>query len=235
MPTLRSFLTIALLGLSLSVCPLQAAEPLTSASVQASLDKIADRKLPEAEQKALQETLQKTLAQLTSKAEYEQKLVDLKQQLASAPKQNIENQRELARLKSTPVVPVAQRYANLPVPQLEQMLTDRSTQQSDLQKALADANSLIITAQTRPERAQAEIASSQTRIQQINTILKTGKDAGKTLNGEQRDQLNAELAALNALIPLRRQELAGNSQLQDLGNSQHDLLTEKIDRMEQEI
>src|SRR3546814_20607512 len=69
MPTLRSFFAIALLGLSLSVCPLQAAEPLTSASVQASLDKIADRKLPEAEQKALQEVLQKTLAQLTSKAE----------------------------------------------------------------------------------------------------------------------------------------------------------------------
>ena len=81
------------------------------------------------------------------------------------------------------------------------MLTDRSTQQSDLQKALADANSLIITAQTRPERAQAEIANSQTRIQQINATLKAGRDAGKTLSSEQRDQLNAELAALNALIP----------------------------------
>ncbi len=55
------------------------------------------------------------------------------------------------------------------------------------------------------------------------------------MSGEQRDQLNAELAALNALIPLRRQELAGNSQLQDLGNGQHDLLMEKIARMEQEI
>ena len=115
------------------------------------------------------------------------------------------------------------------------MLTERSTQQSDLQKALADANSLIITAQTRPERAQAEISASQTRIQQINTILKAGKDTGKTLSAEQRDQLNAELAALNALIPLRRQELAGNTQLQDLGNSQHDLLSEKSDRLDREI
>ncbi|CAN1595266.1 mechanosensitive channel MscK [Pseudomonas sp. B21-028] len=235
MPTLRSFFAIALLGLSLSVCTLQAAEPPTSDSVQASLDKIADRKLPEADLKALQAVLQDTLAQLASKADYERKLLALKQQLASAPKQDIENQRELARLKNTAVVPVAQRYANLPIPQLEQMLTERSTQQSDLQKALADANSLIITAQTRPERAQAEIASSQTRIQQINSILKAGRDAGKPLSAEQRDQLNAELAALNALIPLRRQELAGNSQLQDLGNGQHDLLMEKISRMEQEI
>ena len=47
-----------------------------------------------------------------------------------------------------------------------------------------------------------------------------------------RNQLNAELASLNALTLLRRQELAGNSQLQDLGNSQHDLLMEKTARLE---
>ncbi len=134
MPTLRSFFAIALLGLSLSVCTVQAADLPTSTSVQASLDKIADRKLPEADQKALQAVLQNTLTQLNNKADYEQKLQALKQQLATAPKQNIENQRELARLKSTTVVPVAQRYGNLPIPQLEQMLSDRSTQQSDLQK-----------------------------------------------------------------------------------------------------
>ncbi|MGH8375658.1 MAG: mechanosensitive channel MscK, partial [Pseudomonas sp.] len=241
MPNLRSLFAIALLGLSLSVGTLglspaaQAAEPPSSEAVQASLDKIADRKLPEADQKALQTVLQNTLSQLNNKRDYEQKLTALKQQLNNAPKQTLENQRELTRLKASTVVPVAQRFAKEPIQQLEQLLTERSTQQGDLQKALADANSLIITAQTRPERAQAEISSSQTRIQQINTILKNGKDAGKTLSAEQRDQLNAELAALNALIPLRRQELAGNTQLQDLGNSQHDLLSERSDRLDREI
>ncbi|WP_347903527.1 mechanosensitive channel MscK [Pseudomonas purpurea] len=235
MPTLRTYFAIALLGLSLSVGTLQAAEPPSSDAVQKSLDKIAERKLPEADQKALQLVLQQTLTQLTNRNDYDQRLSDLKQQLANAPKQNIENQRELARLKASKPAPVAQRYASLQIPQLEQLLTERTTQQSDLQKSLADANSLIITAQTRPERAQAEISSSQTRIQQINGILKLGKDNGKTLSADQRGQLNAELAALNALIPLRRQELAGNSQLQDLGNSQHDLLMEKTARMEQEI
>lgn len=235
MPTLRTFLAIALLGLSLSVGTLQAGEPPSAEAVQKSLDKIAERKLPEADQKALQTVLQQTLVQLANKDDYDQRLRDLKQQLSTAPKQNIDNQRDLDRLKASKPVPIEQRYANLAVPALEQMLTERSTQQSDLQKALADANSLIITAQTRPERAQAEIASSQTRILQINNILKTGKDNGKTITGEQRDLLNAELAALNALIPLRRQELAGNSQLQDLGNSQHDLLLERSARAEQEI
>lgn len=235
MPTLRSFFFAALLGLSLSVGPLYAAEPPSSEAVQASLDKLADSKLPDADKKSLQTVLQTTLNQLNSRRDYDQKLIDLKQQLASAPRQTIENTRELTRLKATPVVPVAQRFTKESIQQLEQILTDRSTQQSDLQKALADANSLIITAQTRPERAQAEISASQTRIQQINNILKSGKDAGKTVSAEQRDQLNAELAALNSLIPLRRQELAGNSQLQDLGNSQHDLLSEKSDRLDREI
>jgi len=236
MSTLRTFIATALLGLSLSVGALHAAEqPPSAESVQQSLDKIAARKLPEADQKALQVVLQTTLTHLANKQDNEQRLTNLKQQLGNAPRLTADNQRELTRLKATKVVPVAQRYPNLPVSQLEQMLTERTAQQGELQKALADANSLIITAQTRPERAQAEISNSQTRIQQINLTLKSGKDNGKLLSADQRNQLNAELAAINALIPLRRQELAGNSQLQDLGNSQHDLLVEKTARLEQEI
>ncbi|MEG5265474.1 mechanosensitive channel MscK [Pseudomonas sp. JDS28PS106] len=235
--SLRAFLAVTLLGLCLSTTPAMAADtaPPTSASVQQSLDKIADRKLPEADQKALQQVLEQTLGFLAAQEENEQKLVDLKHLLNRTPKELQDNQRELDRLKASKVVPVAQRYANLDVPQLEQMLSQRSTEQSDLQKALNDANSLTITAQTRPERAQAEISANQTRIQQINNTLKLGKDGGKPLSTDQRNLLNAELASINALNLLRRQELAGNSQLQDLGNSRRDLLTEKVARQEQEI
>ena len=115
------------------------------------------------------------------------------------------------------------------------MLSERNTQQGDLQKALSEANSLIINSQTRPERAQAEISNNQTRTQQINSSLKSGKDGGKPINADQRNQLNAELASLNALTLLRRQELAGNGLLQDLGNARHDLLIERAARLEQEI
>ncbi|MDP9029011.1 MAG: mechanosensitive channel MscK, partial [Pseudomonadota bacterium] len=235
MTTLRTFLATALLGLTLCVGTVHAADPPSIDSVQQTLDKLPDRKLPDADMKALQSILQQTLTFLGNQQDYQQRLVDLKRQLEDAPRQTVDNQRELTRLKATKVIPVAQRYATLPVPQLEQLLVQRTTQQGDLQKELADANSLTIAAQTRPERAQTEISSSQTRIQQINATLKAGKDNGKTLSGDQRNQLNAELAALNALIPLRRQELAGNSQLQDLGNSQHDLVLEKTARLEQEI
>lgn len=110
MPTLRSFFAAALLGAGLTVGPLYAAEPPSSEAVQASLDKLADSKLPDADKKTLQTVLQNTLNQLNNQRDYEQKLIDLKQQLATAPKQTIENARELTRLKATTVVPVAQRF-----------------------------------------------------------------------------------------------------------------------------
>ncbi|RII74595.1 mechanosensitive channel MscK [Pseudomonas monteilii] len=234
--SLRVYLRTALLGLCLSLSfAATAAEAPTTASIQNSLDKIAERKLPEADQKALQQVLEQTLSQLASKEDSEKKLAALKQQLAGAPKETSDSQKELARLKESKPQPVAQRYATLSVPQLEQMLSERNTQQGELQKALSEANSLIINSQTRPERAQAEISNSQARTQQINNILKTGKDGGKSINADQRNQLNAELASLNALTLLRRQELAGNSLLQDLGSARHDLLIERATRLEQEI
>jgi potassium efflux system protein len=87
MSTLRTYFAIVLLGLSLSVGVLQAADLPTSESVQQSLDKIAARKLPEADQKALQAILQQTLTQLANQQDYEQKLTNLKQQLSTAPRQ----------------------------------------------------------------------------------------------------------------------------------------------------
>lgn len=233
--SLRTVVSAALLGLCLSFSFAQAAEPPTTASIQHSLDKIAERKLPEADQKALQQVLEQTLGFLASREDYDKRLAALKQQLLDAPRQTSENQRELTRLKDSKTVPVAQRYASMGVPQLEQLLSERTTQQGELQKALSEANSLIINSQTRPERAQAEISSNQTRAQQINSTLKLGKDNGKALSADQRNQLNAELASLTAMTLLRRQELAGNSLLQDLGNSQHDLLIERATRLEQEI
>lgn len=114
------------------------------------------------------------------------------------------------------------------------LLNDRTTQQAEWQKALGEANSLSITAETRPERAQAGISSMQARILEIGSLLKAGKESGKTINADRRGELLAEQAALTVQSQLLRQELAGNNLLQDLGKSQHDLLTEKISRLEKE-
>ena len=238
MPSLRIRFAIALFALCLSTLSLpvlHAAESPKSADVQRSLEKIAERNLPEAEAQALKQTLEKTLSLLNLQAESEKRLSELKKQLENAPRLIAEAQRELARLKNSPPMAVSKRYANMSVPQLEQLLSERSSQLSDWQKQIIEANSLIITAQTRPERAQAEISSNQARAQAINNALKSGKEGNKPLNGERRELLLAELAQLNAQTQLRRQELAGNSQLQDLGGSQRDLLEERIRRVEQEL
>ena len=235
MLSFRRFLAISLLGLCLAQSPVWADASPTSEDVQHSLDTLADRKLVEPEQSLVRQALEKTLASLNARAESQQKLVALDKQLAQAPRQTQDAHRELEQLKASEVVPVAQRYANSSVAQLEQILSERSAQLSDWQKQINDANTLIITAQTRPERAQAEISSNQTRTQQINNLLKNGREDGKPLTAERSNQLKAELAQLGAQTQLRRQEMAGNSVLQDLGTAQRDLLDERIKRLDVEL
>ena len=235
MPSLRTYLAVALLGLCLSAPLLHAAEPPSRDEVQSSLDNLADRKLPEAEQLVVKQTLEKTLALLDEKADSEQRRADLEKQLQQAPRLIGEAQRDYERLKNSTPTQVNLRYGKSALPQLEQLLADRNAQLNEWQKQIIDANSLVITAQTRPERAQAEISGNQTRSQEINNILKSGRDASKPLSNERRNQLNAELAKLDAQTQLRRQELAGNSLLQDLGNSRRSLLEERIKRLEQEL
>ena len=231
--SLRTFLTASLLGLALVIPSLHAAEPPSSADVQRNLDGLAARKLAEPDASAIKQTLENTLELLAEKGDAEVRLTQLKQKLAEAPKLTADNQRDLAKLKANPPDAFRERYGALSIPQLEQKLTDISTQLSDWQKALAVANSDILTAQTRPERAQAEISNGQTRMQEISNLLKIGKEANKPLSPERRDQLNAEQAALAAKMALRRAELAGNNVLQDLGNIQRDVLVERIARAEQ--
>ncbi|MCQ4294224.1 mechanosensitive channel MscK [Pseudomonas stutzeri] len=159
---------------------------------------------------------------------------DLKALLAQAPKEIAEAQRELAKLKASSDEDPAQRYAKQSVEALEQRLSARVEELSEWQKQFSAANSMIITAQTRPERAQAQISTAQMRIQEANNLLKSGRESGKPLSEERRALLEAEIVSLSAQIDLRRQELAGNSLLQDLGKARRDLLAERIARAELE-
>ncbi|MFZ6046075.1 mechanosensitive channel MscK [Pseudomonas sp. CR3202] len=231
--SLRTLFAAALLGLCLSPAYLQAA-PTPGVVAPKPAAAPADAKPAEGEAAAKPSVEEQTKAFLASQEESQQALVSLKRQLNDAPKLVGEAQRELTRLKGSQPVSAKERHGKTELPQLEQLLEQRSNELANLQKSLADANSLIITSQTRPERAQAEISSNQTRTQQINSILKTGKDAGKAIGEDQRALLGAEQAALAAQTELRREELAGNSLLQDLGNARRDLLVERIRRLEQE-
>ncbi len=163
-----------------------------------------------------------------------QQLATLQKQLAQAPQEISTAQRDLARLKAGPAPEPSERFATLGITALEQRLATRLAELSEWNKQLTDANSLIITAQTRPERSQAQISTSQSRIQALQNRLKSGQDSGKAISDEQRSLFEAEISALQAQIELRRQELTGNNLLQDLGKARRNLLAERIARAEQE-
>ena len=169
----------------------------------------------------------------TQTALRQQALTELKQQLEKAPEQIRAAQRELEQLKTEPL-PDAKHYAALSSEELEHRLASALENLSNWQKSLTEANSLVIATQTRPERAQAEIGNNQARTLDIEGQLSSGREENKPLTPERTAALNAELNLLKVTIELRRQELAGNTLLLDLGKSQRDLLNEHINRTEQE-
>ncbi|MEB2325563.1 MAG: mechanosensitive channel MscK [Pseudomonas sp.] len=225
MSSVRTLLLAALAALSLNATP----------ALAQALDITGSKPAAEAEAKPAAPSLAEQIQQQAEQtATARQQLEERRTQLAQAPKEIVEARRALDALKAKPDEDPARRYAGLNVAALDQRLAERIDELAEWQKRLSAANSLIITAQTRPERAQAAIGSAQARIQEINTQLKSGRDGGKSLGDEQRSLLNAELETLGAQIELRRQELAGNSLMQDLGKARRDLLAERIARAELE-
>lgn len=208
---------------------------LNPQDVRQALADLPTRKLPEAEQQAVQQALEQTLAWLDIVERTEQAQKKLQEQLAAAPQQISAAQNDLQRLLASTQADPSQHLANASVTELEDLLAEHNLKLRELQKDLNDANALIVTAQTRPERAQAEISSNQTRIQEINNLLKTVKDDSKLSSSEKNYALKAELLALESKSNLRRAELSGNSVLQELGSSRRDLLLSQVNRQEQDI
>lgn len=224
MASLRTLLLATLLAITPVYAFAQSVPGLSAG--QPAEDEAAKSAQPSTDDRA------KRLAEQAGEAQ--QRLTELKTELAGAPKEIAAAQRELSKLKGSDTSDLAAKLAKLAVPALEKRLSERVDELATWQTALTAANSMIISAQTRPERAQADISNSQTRIDEINNLLKTGRESGKPLTDERRELLTAEKSALNAQIELRRNELAGNSLLQDLGVARRDLLSERIARAEQE-
>lgn len=225
MASLRTFMLATLFAIASPFALVQAAPAVPG---------LPGNQTAEAEKDA-QPSANESAQRFTEQAETaQQRLADLKTELAGASKEIAAAQQELSKLKSSDTRDMAAKLAKLTVSELEQRLAERVEQVSAWQTALTAANSMIISAQTRPERAQADISKNQTRIEEINTLLKGGREGGKPLSDERRALLSTEKTALNTQIELRRNELAGNSQLQDLGVARRDLLSERIARAEQE-
>ena len=156
------------------------------------------------------------------------RLASLQERLQEAPQAIAQMQSELARLKAEGAEAASARYAHLPLSELEEATTELNAQMSDGHALLGEANSLIIAAQTRPERAQADIGRDQARLQEVTAVLKGGRDGDRGADAAQTEELEAEREMLDARLALTRQELAGNSLLHDLGRAQRELAMERI-------
>ncbi len=80
-------IAILFLGLCLASPLLAQSEPPSAETVQQSLDKLAERKLAEADQKVAKASLEQTLKFLAARGEALQSLEDLKKRLSDAPRQ----------------------------------------------------------------------------------------------------------------------------------------------------
>lgn len=197
------------------------------------LQALADRKLPEAEQRAAQQALEQAQASLASADDYRRRLGTLKQTLADAPAQIAEARRQLATLPAA--TPVTEPAADAPLARLEERLAEQEAALADWRRRLDEADSLLVAARTGPERAQTEISTGQMRMAAIEATLASGREAGRDgrpLGPERRDALAAEWHALEAQLALRRQELAGNSGLIDLGLARQELARLQLARLE---
>ena len=230
MPLIRSLFLLLLVCL-----PLHAAEPPSRESVEAALAALPDRKLPESEQLQVQQTLEQTLAQLARQDELRERISALERELADAPEQISEARRAYEELQARPQSDPAREQAGAQIVELEIILDARNQQLTEWQQELTAANSLVINAQTRPERAQTEISGNQARMQKLQAALKDDRLDGQALSAEQRDLLTAELATLTLSNEFSRRALAGNDTLLDLGSRRRELLTTRIERLEQEI
>lgn len=206
----------------------------SAAALQARLSGLAQRNLPEAEQRQAEQALREALANLQAADDSAQHLRDLERRLKEAPDAIRAARQEIERLQSAS--PDQEPAAAAGLRALEQALKLLSSRLNDARNALIEANSQINLAQTRPERAHEEILANQTRLRAIENSLQTqGEEGASGIATIQRDALRAEWKALDANLRLRRQELAGNNLLLDLGQARRDLLNLQVGQLETQV
>ena len=198
---------------------------------------VADRKLPEAEQRTVQQALEQALASLATAEELRAQREALHARVATAPQDTRSAREQLAALQAQadPVPAIDPATADA---ELERRLAERNAALTDWRRRLDEANTLLIDARTGPERAQTEISTSQARMATIETALGANREPGRDgrpLSPERRDALAAEWHALDAKVALRREELAASSALLDLGQARQDLATHEVARLEARV
>ena len=241
-----SSLTHLLRVLALLLLPLLAQQagaeppvPPAAEDLRARIAALAERKLPEAEQQAAQQALDQALSRLAAAEDYRQQLAALNERLAAAPARTADARAQTAGLQADSDAAADTVIApELPAAELEQRLAERNTTLAEWQRSLDEANALLLSARTGPERAQTEISANQTRMASIEAALAANREPGRdgrSLSADRREALAAEWHALDAQSRLRQQELAAASVLQELGQARRELATLQLQLLGAEV
>lgn len=201
---------------------------ISTTTIQQAINDLPARNLPENEATAAKANLEQALQFAKNRDEFDAKLTGLKQQLSEAPSKADTYRQQLEELTANPAKTIQDVEPRMTDDELQQRLNDNNAQLNNWQIELVNTNNTIMQVQTRPEQSQTQISSLQARLQEITNQLKT------TQTAEVRFRLEAEQAAINSQINLIRQELAGSSVLQEYSTSLRNLLTERIQRLEQQ-
>lgn len=200
---------------------------ITAESIEQEIKALPSQKLSETEATAAKASLEQALQFINNRDSFVTKLADLKKQLTEAPAKTLSNQQQLEKLSATPVTPI-KIDDKITDTELQTRLTENNTTIEGWQTTLASANNTIQKLQTLPEQAQTQISTLQARNQEINDQLKNQQtNIGKL-------KLDAEQAANKAQINYLNQELSSATILQEYVTSTRNLLTEQINRLQQE-
>lgn len=235
MPILRALILACLCGLCLNVYADTEVTLPSIEEVQQSIEGLADRKLPEADQKALLAVLESTLKNLQGIDEAKQQLLALEQRLKTAPQVLKQAKIELIKLGAQSQSQNPSQYANYSLSQLSDQLARHNVALDQSQQALTEANSIYINAQSRPERAQSDVNRMLERSLKINTALSTGKEDGKPLTKEARIKLQTEKQLIEQQSQLLKTQMGSNDVLLDLGSTLRDLETLRSKQLDQQM
>lgn len=223
------FLTLCLLPLISNATKPDAKEATTSITttrIQQAITDLPSQNLPEAEATAAKLALEQALQSVKTRDDYITKLATIKQEIAEAPAKTTSYLKEFEKLSAAPIPTINKE--TITDPELQQKLVTTNAQIEALQSELASLNANIQQLQTRPEQVQAQISALQVRSQHIIDQLKTPQPEAITL------KLNVEQESIKAQTNFLTLELSSNSLLQKYYTSSRNLLTEKINRLQQE-
>lgn len=200
---------------------------ITTETIEQQLKAIPSQNLPENEAATEKANLEQALQFIKTRDDAIAKLAGLKKQIAEIPEQTINYRQQLEKLIAISPSPLKIDEKSTDT-DLQTRLTENNTTIEGWQTELASDNNTIQKLQTLPEDAQAQINKLQVRNQEITDTLKTQQTQAATI------RLEAEQASIKAQINLLTQELSSATIQQEHATSSRNLLTERINRLQQE-